>query len=456
MTSPAATGESHEPTLPPGPPPVVLAVALDLVTRYRLRLTDPRDGRLGLLGGDAYLLGAAAWTGRRAAFVGFYRVPDDPGEAVRDLEARLRAAEAWGNERLGAQGAERCDVLLIGLGRCGKVAATGAGVGGVQVGAMCVDESTGDVQVVAALPRNLPSTGEVRAHARAVLQGRPVPTLAAVDLAERQVVAAGYAQPAKRAMTDQTVVTYALIALFAAVWLLEQTLRVPAGRGSIDVALGAVVNSGPLAHDWWRYVSNGFLHLPNTPVHLLFNAFAMFYIGRLVEQLYGKLVLLGVFLLCVAGGSLVWVGATAVGFASGGEVGVGASGGIMGLIGLLAVVGRVQGRDVPVGVAASLRQYALTFVVLNIIIGFVLGGVNNWAHAGGFIAGALLGLLLPPRASVGGRSLRRWEEVALGVVIALAVVALGVAAQHAFTVLTATPVFNPGQFPLVPGQLPPA
>lgn len=448
MTSPAATGEGDELRLPPGPPPLALAIALDLVTRYRLRLTDPRDSRLGPLGGDAYLLGAASWTGRRAAFVGFYRVPDDPAEATRDLEARMRAAEAWGNQRLGAQGAERCDVLLIGLGRCGRPSAVPTGAGGVQVGALCVDEQTADVQTIAPPPRNLPSAGEVRAHARAVLQGKPVPTLAAVDLAERQVVAGGYSQPARRALTTQTTVTYALIAVFVVIWVLERTLRVPAGHGPIEYAMGALANAGSDARDWWRYVSNGFLHLPSTPIHVLFNSFAMFYIGRLVEQLYGRLVLLGVFLLCVVGGSLLWVGATDAGV-TGAGLSLGASGGIMGLVGLLFTVGRVQGRDVPVGVAASLRQYALTFVVLNILIGFFLSNVNNFAHLGGFLTGALLGLWLPPRAQVGGRELKSWEQGALWVVIAVGAVALGLAAQHAYTVLTAPPVLVPG----APGSL---
>jgi hypothetical protein len=83
MTSPATP---DEPSLPPGPPALALAVGLDLVTRYRLRLTDPRDGRLGPLGGDAYVFGAASWTGRRAAFVGFYEPPADPQAAAADLE----------------------------------------------------------------------------------------------------------------------------------------------------------------------------------------------------------------------------------------------------------------------------------------------------------------------------------------------------------------------------------
>jgi len=439
MTSPAAPG-SDEPQLPAGPPPIVLAVALDLVTRYRLRLTDPRDGRLGLLGGDAYLLGAASWTGRRAAFVGFYRAPDDPEAAARDLEARMRAAEAWGNERLGAQGAQRCDVLLVALGRPGRPGSVVSGLGGVQVGALSVDEATGEVQVLAPVPPRVPGAGEVRAHARAVLQGRPTPTLAAVDLAERQTVAGGYAQPARRALAAQTVVTYSLIAVFVVVWLLENTLRPPAGSEPVEVAMGALANTGPQSHDWWRYVSNGFLHLAHTPIHILFNGFAMLYIGRLVEQLYGRLVLLGVFLVTVVTGGLLWVGATSAGASSAG-VSMGASGGIMGLIGLLVVLGRVQGRDVPVGVVASIRQYALSIVVLNVITGFVLAGsINNFAHAGGFLGGALLGLWLPPRASVGGRELRAWERAVLGAVIAVGVLALGFAAQHAWSQLTAAPV----------------
>lgn len=440
MTSPAPPTGGTEPQLPPGPPPVALAVGLDLVTRYRLRLTDARDGRLGLLGGDAYLLGAAAWTGRRAAFCGFYRPPADPAEAARDLEQRMRAAEAWGNERLGAQGAERCDVLLIALGRVDRPAPVVSGIGGVQVGALSVDDATAEVQVLAAVPPNLPSSGEVRAHARAVLQGRPVPTLAAVDLAERQMVAGGYAQPARRALSSQTVVTYLLIAAFVVIWLLETTIKV---RG-VDTAnaMGALFNTGSESRDWWRYVASGFLHLPSTPIHILFNGFAMLYIGRLVEQLYGRLVLLGAFLVCVVTGGLLWVGATAVGIASP-SFGVGASGGIMGLIGLLLMLGRVQGRDVPVGVVASIRQYALSIVILNVLVGFLLSNaINNFAHAGGFLGGVLLGVWLPPRAGVGGRELRAWERVAMGLVIAVGAVALALAAQHAYSALTATPTFT--------------
>jgi rhomboid protease GluP len=422
-----------EPTLPPGPPPLALAVGLDLVTRYRLRLTDPRDGRLGPLAGDAYVLGAAAWTGRRAAFVGFYLPPPDPAAAARDLEARARAAEAWGNERLAQQGAERCDIALIALGAVARPGQTTSGLGGVQVGALCVDTATAEVQALLPLPGNLPSVGEVRAHARAILQGRPVPTLAAVDLAERQTVAGGYAQPARRALTSAPVVTYGLIAAFAAIWLLERNSAhfIPANEVVRLFAFGALSNSGPPSGDWWRYVSSAFLHDPVSPLHILFNSFAMFYIGRIVEQLYGRLMLVGVFLITAMGASLFWVLCADVGIAGKALIpGIGASGGIMGLIGLLAMLGRTQGRDVPVGVVASLRQYAITFVVLTMLIGFFVSSVNNYAHVGGFLSGVLVGLVLPPQASVGGRALRGWERAVLGGAVVAGAVALGLAAHN--------------------------
>jgi len=60
---------------------------------------------------------------------------------------------------------------------------------------------------------------------------------------------------------------------------------------------------------------------------------------------------------------------------------------------------------VPQSVIASVRQYVLSVVISIVIFGFLLGVVNNFAHAGGFIAGALIGLVLPPQRQIGGRDL---------------------------------------------------
>ncbi len=130
-----------DPASPPTePPPLALAIGLELVTRYHLRLTDPRDARLGDLAG-AFPFGAAAWTGRRAVYVGFYRPPDDPAAAAQDLEQRAAAALRWGAGRLGAQGAERCDILLIAFGPVPKPATLAGEPGAVKVGAVAIDQA---------------------------------------------------------------------------------------------------------------------------------------------------------------------------------------------------------------------------------------------------------------------------------------------------------------------------
>ena len=62
--------------------------------------------------------------------------------------------------------------------------------------------------------------------------------------------------------------------------------------------------------EWWRFVSSAFLHDNTSVYHVLFNGIAMLFIGRLVEQLYGRLVLLGTFLITAIAGGLFWVGAS--------------------------------------------------------------------------------------------------------------------------------------------------
>jgi membrane associated rhomboid family serine protease len=430
--------------LPPQPPALARAVALELVTRYRLRLTDPRDSRLGELGGGLYELGAASWTGRRAVFVAFYTPPLDPAVAGPDLAARCAAAARWGAERLSIQGAERCDVLLIALGPVPGVLTAPAANPAVQVGAVAADPASGEVSVLLPPPADLPSARDIRARATTLLNGQEAPTLAAVDLAERQTVAGGYSQPARAQLNARPVATYSLIAAFVAVFVVEKVLiRGASGEGLFQ--MGAVSNVQP---DWWRFVSYAFLHDPGgggpgvsgLPLHVLFNSFAMYLVGRLVEQLYGWRVLVATFLITAVGAGLASVVVAAV--TNSVALTIGASGGIMGLLGLLFVLGRVQGRDVPVGVAHAMRQYAITYAAMVIVFGFIVPNVDNVAHVGGFVTGALVGVALPPLRRVGGRDLQLWERIAVYLVFAVSAVAILFAVINIVAMLGVSPGFT--------------
>lgn len=424
--------------LPLQPPALARALALDLVTRAKLRLTDPRDSRLGELGAGRYELGAASWTGRRAVFAGFYTPPADPAAAGQDLAARCAAAARWGAERLPIQGAERCDILLIALGpMAGSLSAPPANPA-VHVGAIAIDPATAEVTVLLPPPSDLVTPREARGRAQALLSGQEAPTLAAVDLAERQAVAGGYSQPARTQLSSRPMATYALIASFVLVFLIEKALL---GRGSSFYDLGVLGSAQP---DWWRFVSYAFLHEPGgsyfgLPIHVVFNSIAMYIIGRLVEQLYGWRVLVGTFLVTAAAAGLASVAVADVLNSGGGTVG--ASGGLMGLLGLLFVLGRTQGREVPVGIAHGMRQYALSYGVMVVLFGFLVQA-DNVAHVGGFAAGALVGLVLPPLARLGGRDLRVWEQLAVYAVMALAVAALVVGAAHVVGTLGASPALG--------------
>jgi membrane associated rhomboid family serine protease len=421
---------------------VALAIAYDLVTRYRLRLADPRDGRLGELLGH-YVLAAAMWNGPRAALVAFYEPPADPAAAGADLAERCDAARRWGLDRLHQQGAQVCDILLIALGPlAGTLSAATRPGDPVRLGVAWVDTAGGNAGVVLPIPPGMPSVSELRARARAVHEGAPTPTLAAVDLAERQAVAGGYVAPVRRAMVSQPYLTYSLIAVFVVIWVLEfTTLSIRSTSSGPDIcSWGALPNAEfypSFGHSpacgiaWWRFVSSAFLHDPNSVYHVLFNSIAMLFIGRLVEQLYGRLVLLGAFLITAVGGGLFWVAVSTFAPSLPGitpmSISLGASGGIAGLIGLLLMVGRVQGKNVPVGIAHTVRNYAVTVIVLNVVLTFVFGvslDINNYAHIGGLITGALLGCFLPPLRSIGGRDPGIVEKVVLWGAIAFGAVAM--------------------------------
>ncbi|HZK75075.1 MAG TPA: rhomboid family intramembrane serine protease, partial [Clostridia bacterium] len=168
---------------------------------------------------------------------------------------------------------------------------------------------------------------------------------------------------AVRPLAKTPVVTYSLIGFFIAVYAVEKGLLIRnASLGLTD--LGALVNVagthliGP--HDpsigaWWRFVSSAFLHDDQSYLHIAFNSFALWNIGRFAEIWYGRLVFLGTFLLAAVVGGITWVvltsGDTVLGLT------IGASGGITGLMGLLILVGRFQGRQFPHATAAGVRQW---------------------------------------------------------------------------------------------------
>ena len=150
---------SDEGGLPPQPPALARLVGLGLVTRYRLRLADPRDSRLGELGSD-YALVTVAWTGTRAALVGFFQPPEDPAAQLADLHRRIGAALRWGDARLRAQPATRCDILLVALSPLAAQLPPPAHPA-VHLGVVWADAGSGDAAALLPPPPGVPGVGAV-------------------------------------------------------------------------------------------------------------------------------------------------------------------------------------------------------------------------------------------------------------------------------------------------------
>lgn len=431
------------------PPPLTRAVAMLLVTRYRLRLCDPRDSRLGELASD-YALAAAAWTGPRSALVAFYDPPADPDAQVADLHRRIGAALRWGDSRLRIQPAQRCDILLVPMAPI-RAQLPPPAHPAVSVGVLWVDPGSAEVGALLPPPPNLTGAAEIRAAARALLRGAEAPTLAAVDLAEREAVHGGYVAPVRQALLSTPRLTYAMVATFVVWFLVENVLIQRYGNDGYLAAGGIAVGFG--GDDWWRYLSTAFLHLPGgfgfwpetgplsyISLHLIINSYSAIVLGRIIEPMYGRLTLLGTFLATAFVSSGVSAGAASLNLPDSSPLFLGASGGLMGLLGLLFTIGRVQGRNVPAGLARALRQGVLFSLVLTVILGFTVNGINNYAHLGGFVSGAVIGLVFPPVRAVGGKDLAMWQRVALIAVMVVSAVALLFAIANIGMFLASNPV----------------
>jgi membrane associated rhomboid family serine protease len=194
--------------------------------------------------------------------------------------------------------------------------------------------------------------------------------------------------PAQRAGTAPPRFTYFFLGLIAVIYVLEE-LAGGSTNPAVLIRFGATY--GPLLFqgELWRLFTAMFVHIGIT--HLFFNGFALHFIGREVEAVYGH----ARFLFLYFGAGLL---GNVVSFAWRGmmEFSAGASGAIFGILGAeLAFLFYHRNRLGDAGRAA--RNQILRIIVINIIIGVTIVSINNAAHMGGLISGFILGYLVAPR-----------------------------------------------------------
>lgn len=189
-----------------------------------------------------------------------------------------------------------------------------------------------------------------------------------------------------------TPVTYALLGVNIGVFALMMLAPAGADDPAALIAFGAKTNSLLREGDWYRLVTPIFIH--GGLLHLLFNSYALYATGPLVEKLYGSARFLLIYLLAGIGGvvgSFIWQ--TVTGHPD--VPSVGASGALFGLFGLQLVFAFRNRQEVPQSFRRALRASVLPVIVLNLLIGLALPFIDNGAHVGGLLTGALLALLIP-------------------------------------------------------------
>lgn len=165
----------------------------------------------------------------------------------------------------------------------------------------------------------------------------------------------------------------------------------------------------------YRFLTSAVLH--GGFWHLVFNMYALWLLGRLLESALGKLRFLSLYIVSAIGGN------TAIMLLSNltGEwnIGaVGASGAIFGLFGSLAVLYR--------RVKANMSGI-ITLLVINVVLGFVVPGISWESHLGGLIVGSILTWLwiaTGTRFKGQRQTLRKVVDIAISIAILVILLAL--------------------------------
>lgn len=180
--------------------------------------------------------------------------------------------------------------------------------------------------------------------------------------------------------------TYALLGMIGLVFVISAGLDFVYGGFNNPIFIwGAKINVAIIAGEYWRLVTPIFLHAGL--MHVGFNGYALFILGREIEALFGHMRF--VFIFFAAG-----IAGVIASFALTPAPSVGASGGIFGLIGAL-IVYLYRNRDLLGPMGRRQLYSALRLAGLNLLIGLA-PGIDMWGHVGGLLGGAAVTWLVGP------------------------------------------------------------
>jgi len=217
--------------------------------------------------------------------------------------------------------------------------------------------------------------------------------------------------------TATSVIVAVTIAVYGLTWYLTQNassaeLSAAPSMGGIrgDILLRMGAKYGPFiyAGQWWRLVTAIFLHAGL--FHIGMNLWCLFDLGPAVESLFSTTKFVVVYLVTGVVGFLasLWWSPRALS--------IGASGAILGLIGILIGASFHHG-----GLGKDYRSMLWRWVIYILIFGLLpFFAVDNAAHIGGLVSGLILGFLVPEGEPDTRSSENLWNALAIISVLVIA------------------------------------
>ena len=169
-------------------------------------------------------------------------------------------------------------------------------------------------------------------------------------------------------------ITYILMGINVLLFL------VPILLGDYDYIINKYCIHGPSIRngEYYRLFTGMFLH--GSIMHLFFNTYALYVMGSQIENFFGRFKYLIIYIFSGVMGALFSM------IFNGSIVSIGASGAIFGLMGSLLYFGY----HYRVYFGTVLLKQVVPVIIFNLLIGFMVTGIDNFAHIGGLIGGVLI------------------------------------------------------------------
>jgi len=201
-------------------------------------------------------------------------------------------------------------------------------------------------------------------------------------------------QPPRIKLPDRKpLVTYSLMGIAIVIYLLQLLTPLLVGF-DLPTAFGLKINELIVEGQIWRLITPMFLH--GSPLHLGFNMYALYILGRRVERFFGSFRFLGLYVIAGITGNVFSFFFTP-------SPSLGSSTAIFGILGAEGIFIYQHRNLFGDQFRVALRQI-IQVAVVNLLIG-LSPGIDNWGHIGGLIGGVAYTWFAGPHLLVQGSSL---------------------------------------------------